>query len=155
MIEQTIPFPALSRGLARCVREWLLPHLADPMARTQAEVLAALLDGLPDAYGPAVRAAIARENEETRAVLARHGVPTEGTGGDACRSVDELVADTAAAQAALVAVADRLRAAGDGDALRELQAFCVRMAREEVRLATGQGTDFASISTVEDAARRR
>jgi hypothetical protein len=29
------------------------------------------------------------------------------------------------------------------------------MARQEVRLATGQGTDFASISTVEDAARRR
>ncbi len=155
MIEQTIPFAVLSRGLARCVRERLLPHLADPTARAQAEVLAVLLDGLPEAFGSTARAAIAQELEQTRALLARHGAPVEGRGATAGGSIDDLVTETAAAQAALIALADRLRTAGDADALREVQAFCVRMAREEVGLATGQGTDFASISTTESAARRR
>ena len=154
MIDQTIPFPALTRGLARCVREWLLPHIDDPMARTQAEVLAVLLEGLPDTYGPAARAAIAHNGGAARTLLARHGVRAgELPAADA--SLDDLVADTAAQHAALVALADRLRATGDVAALGEVQALVVRSAADEARLARGKGTDFASISATEGAAKRR
>jgi hypothetical protein len=154
MIDQTIPFPALTRGLARCVREWILPHLDDAMARTQAEVLAVLLEGLPDAYGPAARAAIAQSGGAARTLLARHGA-CAGEPPAADVSTDDLVADTAAQHAALVALADRLRATGDVTALGEVQALVVRSAADEARLARGEGTDFASISTTEGAAKRR
>lgn len=154
MIDQTIPFPVLTRGLARCVREWILPHLDDAMARTQAEVLAVLLDALPDAYGPAARGAIAGSNADARAELARHGARAgDPPAPDA--SLDDLVADTARHHATLIALADRLRASGDLSALRALQAFVVRCAADEAGLARGEGTDFASISTTEGAAKRR
>ena len=155
MIEQTIPFAELTRGLARCVREWILPHLDDAMARTQAEVLAVLLDGLPAAYGPTVREAIVHEGEAARAVLASHGAGEGSTGPGANASIDALVADTVMLHAALVALADRLRAAGNAGGLRELQAFFVQMSAAEVRLVSGEGTDFASLSATEGAAKRR
>ena len=154
MIEQTIPFPVLVRGLARSVREWLLPHLDDPMARTQAEVLAALLDGLPDAYGPGARAGIARSGTAARAWLADHGVES-GPAPAADASIDALAVDVARQHAALAALAERLRAGGDAAALGALQAFLRQTAEDEVALAAGEGTDFASLITTECAAKRR
>jgi len=155
MIEQTIPFAELTRGLARCVREWILPHLDDPMARTQAEVLAVLLDGLPAAYASPVREAIAQEGAAARTLLARHRAGDGSAIPAADASIDILVADTAKLHAALVDLADRLRVAGDTSALREVQALFVQMATAEVRLVSGEGTDFASLSTTEGAAKQR
>ena len=37
MIEQTVPLRQLTSGMANCIREWILPHLTDAMARIQAE----------------------------------------------------------------------------------------------------------------------
>jgi len=154
MIEQTIPFPVLARGLARCVREWLLPHLDDAMARTQAEALATILDGLPDAFGAGARAGIARSGETARAWLARHGVESAPPPAPDA-SIDALVADVAGLHAALATLAGKLRADGDTAALGALQAFLRQTAEAEVALATGAGTDFASLSATEDAAKRR
>ena len=57
MIDQTIPIPQLLQGMARCLREWIVPHVDDPMARTQAELLATLLDELPAALAAPAAAA--------------------------------------------------------------------------------------------------
>ena len=153
MIEQTIPFPELTQGLARCVREWLLPHLEDPMARAQAELVATILDGLPTAYGDAVAAAIRADTQAARALLERLG----GTGPAPSApgaSIDTLVRENSAVKVQLQSLADAARADGAADQLHELQRFFVASANAELRLAAGEGTDFASISAKDRAGKK-
>jgi hypothetical protein len=153
MIDQTIPFPELTAGMARCVREWILPHLDDPMARTQAEVLATLLDGLPASYAGSVRDAIGADTDAARTLLNHLGEALPATTDRS--SIDDLMRENAAVKARLLEFTDGKRAAGDHDALRMLHRFFVASAENEVRLAAGEGTDFASISVKEDAGKRR
>jgi hypothetical protein len=153
MIDQTIPFPALVAGMARCVREWLLPHLTDPMARAQAELLATLLDGLPAAYAPGVGQAIAADSAAAVALLETFGERTPPV--HAAAPVDDLMRENAALKARLQALADAKRALADDDAVAALRRFFLASMAGEVRLAAAEGTDFASISAKEGAGKRR
>jgi hypothetical protein len=150
VIDQTIPFPALVAGMARCVREWILPHVTDPMARAQAELLATLLDALPAAWAADVRDAIGTDSEAARAVLGSFGAPVPAA-ADAAASVDDLVRENADLKARLQALAEAKRAAGDGEAVTALQRFFLASATDELRLGAGEGTDFASISVKDGA----
>jgi|GEM_PF-2775936 len=148
MIDQTIPFPEMVRGLARCVREWILPHLQDPMARTQAETLATLLDGLPEAYGSAAATAVARENESARSVLREIGVPCAVPVAKPTPDVVALMAENAALKEQLQAVVAASRAAQDEASrarVRRLQTYFADSLRRELA-GVGAGTDFASLS---------
>jgi len=153
VIDQTIPFPALVAGMARCVREWILPHVADPMARAQAELLATLLDGLPAAYAAGVGEAIAADSAAAAAVLEAFGErPARGT---AAASIDDLMRENAALKARLQALADRKRALADDGAVTALRRAFLASLAAELRLAAAEGTDFASISAKEGAGKRR
>lgn len=148
MIEQTIPFPEMVHGLARCVREWILPHLQDPMARTQAELLATLLDGLPEAYGEAAATAVARENEAARAVLREIGVPCAVPEALPSPDVAALMGENAALKEQLQALVAASRAAQDEASrarVRRLQTYFAESLRRELA-GVGAGTDFASLS---------
>ncbi len=52
MIDEAMSLAELSGGMARCVRESILPHLSDAFARAQAEELVALLEGLRSGAAP-------------------------------------------------------------------------------------------------------
>lgn len=153
MIDQTIPFPALAAGMARCVREWILPHLADSMARAQAELLATLLEGLPAAYAAGVGEAIAADSAAAVALLETFGERTPPVRGAA--PVDDLMRENAALKARLQALADAKRAQADDDAVAALRRFFLASLAGELRLAAAEGTDFASISAKEGAGKRR
>jgi len=142
MIEQTIPFDTLMHGFARCVREWILPHLTDPMARTQAELLATLLDDVPAAYTPAIRDAIRRDSDAARALLGGDAPAPAGPGA----TIDELVRENGALKRLLEAYADTARAVGDHERLAVLRRFFLASAKADVAMAAGGETDFASIS---------
>lgn len=132
MIEQTVPLQQLTAGMANCVREWILPHLTDAMARIQAEQLIAMLQELPHAVAPAALARIRFDSDEARAVLVRAGVIPSAPA--ASGYVDDLMAENAALKEQLEALADRCR--GDAGAtstatLLEVQRFFVASARRE------------------------
>lgn len=153
MIDQTIPLPELTAGLARCLREWILPHLDDPMARTQAETLALLIEALPAALSPEVHRAIVADSDAARQVLVALGHPA---GEARPEGIDAAVRDNSALKAHLQAIADELR----GDAsqasrqrLRELQVFFVESMQREIEMVR-RGVDFAAMSSREGAARK-
>ena len=150
MIEQTVPFDTLMQGFARCVREWILPHLTDPMARTQAELLATLLDDVPSAYTPAIRDAIRRDSDAARALLGDQAPAPSGP--DA--TIDELVRENGALKRQLESLADTARAAGDRDRLAALQRFFLASAESDVAMAAGEDTDFASISAKDSESKK-
>ena len=132
MIEQTIPLRQLTAGMANCVREWILPHLTDAMARIQAEQLIAMLQELPRAVAPGALARIRADSDEARALLARLGetAPPAAASG----YVDDLMAENAALKERLEALADRCRAARDATSaavLLEVQRFFVASAKRE------------------------
>lgn len=132
MIDQTIPLHRLTSGMAACVREWILPHLTDAMARIQAEQLIAMLEGLPAAVAPAALARIRADSDEARALLQRAGeaLPPETTSN----YVDDLMAENAALKERLEILAERCRQAneaGKADLLRDIQRYFVRSARRE------------------------
>jgi len=152
MIEQTVSFTALTAGMARCVREWILPHLTDPMARLEAEQLAELLETLPQSFGDAAREAIRTDTEETRAVLARLGECAPAATAD---SIDALMAANARMKARLLAIADALRRDGSADAQRrlaELQQFFLRSLTRELGAAAAT-EDFVSMTSKDSQAR--
>lgn len=166
MIDQTIPLPELVAGMARCVREWILPHLDDPMARGQAEQLAALLEALPGALAPEAVAAIRTDTRETRAFLAGladagragAGTPPPGdAGGDAGGgvSVDAALRENSAARGELERVIARLRGDAASAGVDAVQArtelararrFLVDGLRRELARGRSEGTDFASMA---------
>lgn len=132
MIEQTVPLQQLTAGMAACVREWILPHLSDAMARIQAEQLVTLLEDLPRIVAPAALARIRADSDEARELLQRCGAdaPAAADGFH----VDALMAENAALKERLEAFAARCRSAGDaaaGETLRDIQRFFVRSARRE------------------------
>jgi hypothetical protein len=132
MIEQTIPLQQLTSGMANCVREWILPHLTDAMARIQAEQLIAMLQELPHAVAPAALARIKADSDEARAVLARAGETLPGPA--ASRYVDDLMAENAELKQRLEALADRCRRSTDATSaatLLEVQRFFVASAKRE------------------------
>lgn len=148
MIDQTVPFPELVRGMARCVREWILPHLQDPMARTQAELLATLLDGLPDACGEAAAAAIERDNEAARAVLRDLGVASAVPAARPAPDVAALMRENAGLKdemQALIAARRTLQDEASRALVRRLQTYFADSLRNELA-GLGAGTDFASLS---------
>jgi hypothetical protein len=154
MIDQTIPFAQLTEGMARCVREWLLPHLTDPMARVQAEQLAALLESLPRIVSPAAAAKIRADNEEARVLLQRLGASLEPPVAD---DLDALVFENARLKARVQALAAELHGRADDAAQRglvELQQYLLRSLKRELGQAVGE-TDFATLSAKESAARRK
>jgi hypothetical protein len=154
MIDQTIPFPQLTQGMARCVREWILPHLSDPMARVQAEQLAALLESLPRVVSPAAAASIRADNEDAHALLRRLGADVEPLAGD---DLDTLVCENAGAKARVQALAAELRGRTDDAAQRSLiavQQYLLRSLKRELGQAVGE-TDFAALSAKDSAARRK
>lgn len=161
MIEQTIPLPELCAGMARCVREWILPHLTDPMARTQAQILASLLDRLPATLGPRAAGAIVRDTEAARELLARLGETVPADAATAYRTIDDLMRENAALKTRLEGLARTAREksrGGDAAAratLFELQRFFERSLAGEIGTGAGEGTDFRSMSEGEDAARRK
>jgi len=129
MIEQTVPLRQLTAGMANCIREWILPHLTDAMARIQAEQLITMLGELPRAVAPAALARIRADSDEARALLAQvgEGAPPEA----ASPYVDDLMAENAALKERLEALADRCRAARDAATLLEVQRFFVASAKRE------------------------
>jgi hypothetical protein len=153
MIDQTVPLRELTAGMARCLREWILPHLHDPAARTQAETLAALLEALPGAVSAEAQRAILDDSAAARALLRRLGESADdATAGD----VDAAVRDNSALKARLQEIAERLRAAGTEDSRRQLEAlqrFFLESMRRELDMVR-RGADFAAMTAREDAARR-
>jgi hypothetical protein len=132
MIEQTIPLRQLTAGMANCIREWILPHLTDAMARIQADQLIAMLNELPRAVAPAALARIRADSDEARAVLARAGLSAPGRA--ASEYVDDLMAENAALKERLEALAARCRQAGDAASagtLLDVQRFFVASAKRE------------------------
>ncbi len=154
MIEQTIPFAELTAGMARCVREWILPHLSDPMARLQAEQLAALLEALPRGISPAATEAIRNDTYETRALLESLGAPIPSVSTDG--AVDSLVRENATLKVALEAVAERCRR-GDAAARERLQAiqrFYMRSLARELGSAVMDDTYFQTLTAKDKAAKQ-
>ncbi len=152
MIDQTIPLPQLAGGMARCLREWILPHLSDPMARTQAENLAQLIESLPGALSAEARRAIDADSAAARDMLRRFGLPAAEAKSE---DVDAALRDNSALKAHLQMIADELR--GDaseesGQRLRELQVFFVESVRREIEMAR-RSADFAAMTSREGAAR--
>ena len=140
MIDQTIPLDQLAGGMARCVREFILPKLSDPFARLQAEQLAALLESLPRAFGPAAAASIRADSDEAREVLERAGeaATPAGDGG----SIEDLMRENAELKSRLLAVADRLREGREPQAeqrLKELRAFFIESQRREFASTSAEG----------------
>ena len=132
MIEQTVPLRQLTAGMANCIREWILPHLTDAMARIQAEQLITMLGELPRTVAPAALARIRADSDEARALLARVGGEAPPAAGSLY--VDDLMAENAALKERLEALADRCRAARDAAAaatLLEVQRFFVASAKRE------------------------
>jgi len=153
MSVRTLAAEALLAGMARCVRESILPALADPHARTQAEVLAVLLDGLPAALDESSRAAARADGDAARAVLAELGEPAKPP-PDPSATLADVVADTHALHAALAGLAARTRAAGANQTLERLQRYFLASALAEQATTAEQASDFAKLSAKEDAARR-
>ena len=150
MIEQTIPFDTLMHGFARCVREWILPHLTDPMARTQAELLASLLDDVPAAYTPAIRDAIRRDSDAARALLGNDAPAAR----EADATIDELVRENGELKRLLEVRADAARAAGDRERLAVLRRYFLASAAGDIAMAAGGDTDFASISAKDSGSKK-
>lgn len=147
MIEQTIPLRQLTAGMANCIRDWILPHLTDAMARIQADQLITMLNELPQAVAPAALARIKADSAEARVLLVAAGLaPPAPAAND---HVDELMAENARLKQALEALAAQCRAAGDEASratLRDLQRFFVASAKRE-----GEG---AAVSQFEDLTTR-
>lgn len=154
MIEQTIPFAELTAGMARCVREWILPHLSDPMARLQAEQLASLLEALPRGIGPAATEAIRNDTYETRALLESVGAPIPPVDTDG--SVDSLVRENSTLKVALEAVAEWCRR-GDAAArerLQVIQRFYMRSLARELGSAVMDDAYFQTLTAKDKAAKQ-
>ncbi len=153
MIDQTVPLPELTAGMARCLREWILPHLSDPMARTQAETLASLIEALPGALTADAHRAILQDSAAAREMLRRCGEEVdEGQPSD----VDSAVRDNSALKSRLQAVAERLRSDSSEDGqnrLRELLDFFLASMKRELDMVK-RGADFAAMTSTEDAARK-
>jgi len=150
MIEQTVSLQDLTAGMARCVREWLLPHLKDPMARTQAETLAVLVEALPAAFGINALRAIQADNSAARELIAKLG-GTAPSGEDA--DIESAMTLNAALKAVLIDLAEEARGdAASGERLLELQRFFLASMKRELAMLQG-ATDFAAMTSQEDAAR--
>lgn len=153
MIDQTIPLPELTAGMARCLREWILPHLEDPMARTQAETLAVLLEALPGALSGAVHRAILEDSEAARQMLRRAG---EDAAEPSAPDIDSALRENSALKARLLAIAESLRGDSSEQGRRrlvELQRFFVESMQRELGMAK-HATDFATMSAREGKARK-
>lgn len=153
MIEQTIPFADLTAGMARTVREWILPHLTDPMARIQAENLASLLDGLPRVVSPEAALAIRADTAEAAALL---GV-SPGSLSAESSTVDDLVCENSAMKERLQTLADELRTSGEPGAqerLAELQRYFVRSMARELAASSG-AADFAALTSRDREAKKQ
>ena len=154
MIEQTIPLAQLTAGMARCVREWILPHLSDPMARIQAEQLAGLIEALPRVVDPAAAAAIQTDSNEARALLTQFGQdPPAATARD---GIEALMDENAALKIQLECLADDLRGRpGDDNAgkLLELQRYFVRSVQREVT-SGANAQDFAALTSRDRAGKQ-
>ncbi len=136
MIDQALTLEALARGMARCLRELVLPHIRDASARIQAEELARLLDALPAAFGPQSCAQLQGRIARARALLERlaqdasppPALPSSITRDDLAREHAELVR-------ALEEVAEQLRRRNDAPsaaALAEVRRFFGRDLEEEI-----------------------
>lgn len=152
MSVRTLPLRELTEAMARCVRETLLPAIEDPSARTQAETLAALLDGMPASFSADTAQAVRSDSDQARALLGELGALVPRPPGSEA-SLAEIVTDNHALHAALMELAARARADGDAARLRSLQEYFLASGRRE-HAPTEEGTDFASLSTKEDSARR-
>lgn len=153
MIDQTIPFPQLTEGMARCVREWILPHLSDPMARVQAEHLAALIESLPRVVSPPAAASIRADNEDAHAVLRQLGARVEPLAAD---DLDALARENARLKGRVQALAAELRGRQDDAARRGLIAlrqYLLRSLKRELGAGRDE-TDFATLAARDSAARR-
>jgi hypothetical protein len=145
VIDQTIPLDKLTAGMANCVREWILPHLTDPMARIQAEQLIGILAWLPSALEPHALKLIQSDSQEARALLRAAGEPTPPIPANAF--LGDLLAENAALKESLEALADRLRVALDpasAERLLLIQRYFVRSLRRESAGASVQ--QFAEMS---------
>ncbi len=152
MIDQTVPLRELTAGMAQCVREWILPHLDDPMARTQAETLASLLEALPGALSADAHQAILDDSDAARAMLRRLGEDVEES---TSQDIDGAVRENSALKVRLEKIADGLRgdkSEGGRQRLREVQEFFLASMRRELDMVR-RGTDFAAMTSQEDAAR--
>lgn len=154
MIEQTVPFTELTAGMARCVREWILPYLNDSMARLQAEQLATLLEALPRGISPSATEAIRSDTYETRALLESFGVPIPSVSTDG--AVDSLVRENSALKVALEATAERYRL-GDATArerLQVIQRFYMRSMARELGSAVMDDAYFQTLTEKDKAAKQ-
>lgn len=134
--------------MASCIREWILPHLSDAMARIQAEQLIVLLNDLPRAFDPATLKRIKADTCEGALLLRNAGEAADynADGWD----VDKLMAENAEVKERLETLAQRYRAqsASDttaGDRLLDIQRYFVRSAKRE-----GEGSQaqiFAELTT--------
>ncbi len=153
MIDQTVPLRELTAGMAQCLRDWILPHLNDPMARTQAETLASLIEALPGALSAEAHRAILEDSAAAREMLRGCG---ERVADAAADDVDSAVIENSALKARLQELADGLRGAtseAERQRLRELQEFFLASMRRELEMVK-RGTDFAAMTSKEDAARK-
>lgn len=152
MSARTLSIGTLAAGMARCVRESILPALQDPSARTQAEALAALIDGLPAAFSAETAASLRTDSDDARELLTKLGASApRPPASDA--SLDEIRKDNHTLHATLLELATQARADGDGERLGTLQKYFLSSAQTE-HAPTEQSTDFAALSSQEDSVRR-
>jgi hypothetical protein len=140
VIDQTIPLDQLTGGMARCVREWILPKLVDPFARLQAEQLAALLESLSRAWSPAAAESIRADSDEAREALERAGEAATPAGH--AGSIEDLMRENAELKSQLLALADRLREGREPRAeqrLKELRGFFLESLRREFASTSAEG----------------
>jgi hypothetical protein len=152
VIDQSLSLEQLSAGMARCVREWILPALTEPWPRLQAEQLAALLEALPHAFGARSCAHLRGDNDAARAALERYAVAVPAPPSTA--DLDALVAYNRELKTALVALARALHARGDAQSaerLREVQALFLDSLRRE-QAAAAPGDDWEHLTARDRAA---
>jgi hypothetical protein len=119
-------------GMANCVRDWILPHLTDAMARIQAEQLINILQWLPRAIEPRALQLIQADSAEARRLLLDAGEPTPPAAESPY--LPDLLAENAALKERLEALADRMRGASDaasGTRLAQIQRYFVHSVRRE------------------------
>jgi hypothetical protein len=123
VIDQTIPLDQLTGGMARCVREWILPKLVES-----------------GAWSPAAAESIRADSDEARQALERAG--GDATPAGHAGSIEDLMRENAELKSQLLALADRLREGREPRAeqrLKELRGFFLESLRREFASTSAEG----------------
>jgi len=147
MIDQSLSLAQLTAGMARCVREWLLPALDGSWPRLQAEQLAAMLEAIPQAFGAQACAYLREDNAAACALFARLGEPAPPVPPG--QSIEDLIDYNRVLKGRLAGLAHACRALPGQAAqarLHELQAFFLASVQRELA-AAARGDDWERLTS--------